>query len=204
MHEAEIAHICLIWGSRQMEGRGICRNKLRTALTYTRGQLIKGDVSSAGVLISPPKFTVSLGNETWAALVLSGRRKWSQQRHELSSILIIVCFIWMQRRKLHLAMRSSDDHNAINRGVWASVCLCLLCELQQLVWTALGNIWGQYTWWISLICCDFFFAAREDNHLNKQIVVSLRDTNPLKCQKQSGQKKELWSCKCLNYPQSCC
>lgn len=106
-------------------------------------------------------------------LVLSGSRKLTQQRHELSSILIIVCFIYMQRRKLHLAMRSSDDHDAINRGEWAGVCLCLLCELQQLVWTAWGDIWGQYTWWISLMRrdLDVFFPAKEDSRLNKQIIL---------------------------------
>lgn len=131
-----------------------------------------------GVLTSQPEFMHSVDCQSdLDYMLLSGSRKLSQQRRELSSILITVGFIWMQRRKLHLAMRSSDDHNAINRGEWAAVCLCLLWELQQLVWSASGDIWAQYTWWISFICHDldviffFFLPTRQDSHLDKQIML---------------------------------
>lgn len=77
-------------------------------------------------------------------------------------------------RKLHLAMRSSDDHNTINRREWASVCLCLLCELQQLVWPALVSIWERYTWWISLIWYNLavlFFFSHPVKQLFKQMML---------------------------------
>lgn len=78
----------------------------------------------------------------------------------------------MQERRLHLAMRSSDDHDAINRGEWVGVCLCLLWELQQLVWPALGDISGQYGLAsYAVIWLLLFFRAKEDNHLNKQIML---------------------------------
>lgn len=74
--------------------------------------------------------------------------------------------------------------NAINRGEWAGVCLCLLYLLQRLVWPALGDIWGQYTWWNSIIChdLDVFFSCRGGQPFEREkdyvLVVPLQETNP--------------------------
>lgn len=125
-----------------MDGTGICWNKLQNVMTCAQRQLIKGSVSSKEVLTSHPKFMYCVAWR-WhrGRMVLSGSRKLSQQRHELPSILITVRFIEMQGGRLHLAMRSSDDHTTVNRGEWVGVCSCLLYELQPPVCLALGDIY---------------------------------------------------------------
>lgn len=175
--------VCSEGRGGRWRAEGFAEAKVWAPVTCAHQQLIEGNVSSTGVLTSQPEFMHSVDCQSdLDYMLLSGSRKLSQQRREPSSILITVGFIWMQRRKLHLAMRSSDDHNAINRGEWAAVCLCLLWELQQLVWSASGDIWAQYTWWISFICRDLdgvfssYQAGQPFRQTDYVIVESLQET----------------------------